>query len=420
MPETAEANFPANFRLNDVKTLTSCLDQHHSVVLIGMKRVGVSNFLKFFVNRQKNRRQFFIYVDLNDLIELTLSAFWILILTRLVDNVQKSKLAEAGKRRSRRLFIQSIQLKDDFFTLESIRKILAEITAAGLMPVYFINRFDRLEKTMTPELLSNLISLYDSINHHLAYVLTSYRPLHHLSPKVFHQNHLTTFVRDFYLKPASKADSLTTLNFLEKRYHVKLGRSQKTLLSYLCGGYIQYLQLAVIVLSKLNRIPKTEKQLFDLLAQEEQITFQSEELWSSLTSAEQNVVSQIAKGKVATKLETADNSYLWNTEIVKETNHQISIFSPLFSKYVNSLGISNKSKSEFSKKETSLLSLLKHRINKICDRDMIIDAVWPETKETGITDWAIERLISRVRSKLQARHSKYKILTIHTRGYKLI
>src|SRR3990167_5606074 len=140
----AEAKFPKSFRRTDSKALAGQLNNHHSVVITGMKRVGVSVYLKFFVTHYQKSDQFFVYVDLNDLAELTPTAFWTLVLTRLVDNLQKSSLPETTKIAGRHRFIQSIQLKDDFFTQEAIRKILAKIKTAGLNPVFFINRYDRL------------------------------------------------------------------------------------------------------------------------------------------------------------------------------------------------------------------------------------------------------------------------------------
>ena len=185
MPEIAETQYPAGFRAKDSQALAKLLNQHHSVVLIGMKRVGISGFLKFFIQRYRAKNQFFVYIDLNDLIELSRPAFWTLILTRLVDNIQKSTLSEPVKRRCRRLFIQSIQLKDGFFTQESIRQILVEITAAGLLPVIFVNRFDRLKPAITREFTSNLVGLYDFTHRHLVYVLTSFRPLPELPSTLF-------------------------------------------------------------------------------------------------------------------------------------------------------------------------------------------------------------------------------------------
>jgi len=47
----------------------------------------------------------FVQVDLNDLIERNILAFWTLFLTRLVDSVQSSSLPESDKRQSRKLFV---------------------------------------------------------------------------------------------------------------------------------------------------------------------------------------------------------------------------------------------------------------------------------------------------------------------------
>jgi DNA-binding winged helix-turn-helix (wHTH) protein len=46
--------------------------------------------------------------------------------------------------------------------------------------------------------------------------------------------------------------------------------------------------------------------------------------------------------------------------------------------------------------------------------------VWPEVEELGVSDWAIDRLVARVRNKLKLQKSGFEIQTIKTRGYKLI
>jgi len=46
--------------------------------------------------------------------------------------------------------------------------------------------------------------------------------------------------------------------------------------------------------------------------------------------------------------------------------------------------------------------------------------VWPEVEGLGVSDWAIDRLVARVRSKLKKQKSKVRIVTVKTRGYKLI
>ncbi|MBI2025734.1 helix-turn-helix domain-containing protein, partial [Candidatus Kaiserbacteria bacterium] len=71
------------------------------------------------------------------------------------------------------------------------------------------------------------------------------------------------------------------------------------------------------------------------------------------------------------------------------------------------------------KKEHLLYTLLDQHVNDICEREKIVETVWPEYSEFGVSDWAIDRLVARVRSKLKRQKSLYEIVTIRTRGYKL-
>jgi len=64
--------------------------------------------------------------------------------------------------------------------------------------------------------------------------------------------------------------------------------------------------------------------------------------------------------------------------------------------------------------------MLKKNMGNICDRDAIIYNVWPEYSESGISDWAIDRLVARVRKKLKRMNSEFSIKTIRTRGFMLI
>jgi DNA-binding winged helix-turn-helix (wHTH) protein len=70
--------------------------------------------------------------------------------------------------------------------------------------------------------------------------------------------------------------------------------------------------------------------------------------------------------------------------------------------------------------EYRLLLLLYGRSNKICDKYQIVEAVWGQDYIDEVDDARIEKLISRLRSKLErdAANPKY-LLTVRGRGYKL-
>src|SRR5690242_9453304 len=93
-----EMQYPLEFREKDAKALGTFLMHRQSVQLIGMKRVGISNFLRFFLFHKDIKRQYlpqdgknlFIPVDLNNLIERELFPFWRLTFKRIVDAVEMS------------------------------------------------------------------------------------------------------------------------------------------------------------------------------------------------------------------------------------------------------------------------------------------------------------------------------------------
>jgi DNA-binding response OmpR family regulator len=71
--------------------------------------------------------------------------------------------------------------------------------------------------------------------------------------------------------------------------------------------------------------------------------------------------------------------------------------------------------------EYRLLLLLYGRLNKICDKSQIINAVWGEEYIVTVDDARIEKLVSRLRAKLERNPSDpHYLITMRGRGYKLI
>lgn len=56
MENIVEASYPITFRTEDAKHLGTLIKNNRSAVLIGMTRVGISNFLRFFLNHPKFKK----------------------------------------------------------------------------------------------------------------------------------------------------------------------------------------------------------------------------------------------------------------------------------------------------------------------------------------------------------------------------
>ncbi|GIW62143.1 MAG: hypothetical protein KatS3mg089_0995 [Patescibacteria group bacterium] len=423
-----ESAYPSSFREHDALTLGEHIRLRHSVDLIGMKRVGISNFLRFFLTHEQTHKLFIkeknhllIPVDLNDLVEREIYPFWTLTFKRIVDQVEKRQAASAVHEKISSLFLSSIQTNDLFLLMDGVRKALQLLVAANYIPTLFLLRFDRIKDVVTPEFFDNLQGLRDATQGKLAYVFTSFRALDALSPQAFTRADLTAFSHFLYIKPLSYDDAVISISFSKDRYSLSLKEELIKEIVRLTGGHAQYLQLALILLNELQKEGNISKEkLASIMSQDERVTLVSEELWESLRSEEQDVLSRIVKKEKLGEEEKKQAQYIFDVGMVKQMNNSLEVFSPLFAQYISFI-IHHTSQKErelvFSKKEHLLFTFLQDHLGEICEREEIIDAVWPEYKEFGVSDWSIDRLVARVRAKLKQQASPFEIRTVRTRGY---
>lgn len=427
-----EASYPAFFRRDDARILGRHLHNRQSVALIGMTRVGISNFLRFFLYHptivttyiHKSEKHIFIPVDLNDLVERELFPFWALTLKRITDTVERSSVSEDVKRRMRALFVESIQSQDVFLMIESVRRAVVFLTQEGQLPTIFFLRFDRIKDTINSAFFDNLQGLRDATYQQLSFVCTSFRQIDELIPVTVARTTLAASFQTQYLRPAGISDMKIVYSTFHDRVSLPLPQRVEEALFHMVGGNIQYLQLALITLQEAQTLPQSIIYLEHTLLADERITLQSEELWESLTHDEQEVALKVAKAEAVSPSLEQKSKYLWNTGFVKKQEDKAhKLFSPLIASYIIKVTEGKKNKSEqipFTKKENLLFTLLKEHTGQICERESIIERVWPEYQEFGVSDWAIDRLVARVRTKLKQQKSTAEIKTIRTRGYQLV
>lgn len=420
-----EESYPITFRKEDSEKIGQLLKNRRSVVLVGMKRVGISNFLRFFLNHKdikktyiKEENHIFLTVDLNDLVEREVFPFWILTFKRLSDYVEEHIAENEVKRKISQLFLDSIQSQDLFLTIDGIRKSLVLLCDAGYQPTIFFIHFDRIIDAATHAFFSNFQGLIDATQHKLSFVFTSVRPLDTLSANIFTKHALSVFADTLYIKPADKSDVKIIYDTFIDKYHLIIPKKTEDELFALVDGYNQYLQFALINLHE-RKDSQIEKGLLKALSQDERIVLQSEELWESLTDDEKQVLKKILSHNNISAEEKIKGEYVFKTGLVGSNN---LLFSPLFEHFLEERVESKKENHtrDLSKKEHTLLTFLKTNLNEVCEREEIISHVWPEDESMGVSDWAIDRLVARLRNKLKQQGAKEEIITVKTRGYRLV
>lgn len=404
------------FIISDTKTsfqseaseqLTALLDQRKSVELIGMKRVGINTFLRQYLERKAPKpNEISLLIDLNNLAERSLYAFWILTLKTLLDELHATRYPHSLRTESSELFTQSIQLHDLFFTLHAVQRVLQHLTRLGYTVQLFFLRFDRLTEVMTREFYANLKGLKDATPN-LTYVVTSYRPLYELLPSVFPRDSVKGFFTEQYILPLGDEDQKTLLKRLCESYRVTWSKKLEESLLPLCGGHVQYLHLAVLTLKHQSHLLEDSTTLVKALESDESIQFLTEEIFASLTAVEQRLLKS--------KPLVGSQDYLFLAGVIKKGQ----LFSPLFLNGIKNLQKRKKTQ-EFTKKEQLFFDALSANLNEVVEREHIIQSVWTEESDFGVSDWAVDRLAARVRHKLRLHHSDLHLQTVVSRGYKLI
>ena len=428
----AEADYPIGYRLADARELGKHILRRRSVTLVGMKRVGISNFLRFFLNHpqinstyiDKRTKYIFIPVDLNDLVERELFPFWTLTMKRIADTAEGNDLIPRDlKTRINTLFLESIQSQDVFLMIDAVRQALILFVENDFLPTVFLLRFDRIKDAINPAFFDNLQGLFDATSQKLSFVFTSFRSLDELMPSVASIAGFAPAFYTQYLKPASMQDMNIVHEAYEKMHGLSLSQKQKNDLFELVGGNIQYLQLGLVIIGEIIENKNDLSKFISTISEDERIILQSEELWEGLSITEKNIIRKVLEDKAVSREEIASVPYLWNTGYLVMSKNQHVIFSSLFSDYVLQVAIDNddgRTQSHFTRKENLLYNLLKSHIGEICEREVLVEKVWPEYSEFGVSDWAVDRLVARVRAKLKLQGSKSEIKTIRTRGYQLI
>jgi DNA-binding winged helix-turn-helix (wHTH) protein len=240
----------------------------------------------------------------------------------------------------------------------------------------------------------------------------------HLSPSTS----WSVFFRNQYFQPAEREDVKIIFDAYKKRAGINLSTKLQDYFFELVNRYTQYLQLALIYLHEKGNLIKTRQDIYDGLINDERISFQSEELWETLEKAEQEILIKVASKELILAEDKRIGSYLWNTGFIKTKGVNNYIFSSLFEAFVKEKSTQNSAKevsSEFTKKENILFNFLFENKDRICEREEIIEVVWPEEEDLGVSDWAVDKLIARVRNKLKTQNNNFEITTVKTRGYKL-
>ena len=204
----------------------------------------------------------------------------------------------------------------------------------------------------------------------------------------------------------SQEDSYQFIEYNESLWKVKFPEKIKKEIVEKCGGYLWLIRQALRLLRDEENL--SPEQVFG----HELMIKKLEVIWQKLTEEEKEVLRKIYGKNLNEETKNShEYSYLKATRFIVEDSIGIKILSYIIEKekkanqlsikedtiYFNNIDISY----QLTKSELRIIKLLVQNKNKLITRNEIAQKVWGANWEHEYSDWAIDRLIYRLRLKLK-------------------
>ena len=427
----------SQLRQHQAEALLPLLTRGECCAVYGLSNTGKSPFLRALASpayqaqyaRLAQRSGVLVYVDCNRVIELTAPGFYELVVRAALETL--SSLHPAGEPAAllqslQELHTRIINSASAFQASLAFNQALAECCQhADNNLLILLDEFVEVYAALEPRTLLNLRALKDKFSDTLVYLTATARPLTECRAASEDEFSELFAAHTFPLGHLPPADAEQVLDSLSGEVILAPQRQQ---IIELAGGHFGLLnalaQAAV-------RNPNPAALLNDPGARAECL-----KIWNQLRGPEQTALTLLVTEAEA-GINPLMHHQLQTLGLLTATGQ---IFSTLFAGFVRrqhanagatAMGIvvdedagevwvDGVKVTVLTDLEYKLMRLLAQRQNRLTTKDQIVTTVWGTEYIDSIDDARIEKLVSRLRAKIEAdpAHPRY-LLTQRGRGYKL-
>ncbi len=425
------------------------------VSLVGVNNIGKSWLLRDFrrpevrdrVRPDLTRGIHIFYIDCNRMLEVSEQAFYELILRVLMQHLSEEDAALRA-----RIAAAYDQLIDPpskiHIPLSFNQAITALVESRSSQAVLVFDEFDSAFRALDGRVFLNLRALKDRYGDALSYVTATHRRLIHLRMGEDVDDFIELFGANVrYVTPMSDADARELILACGQEMEATFDEVDITFLLAQSGGHPVLLELACRKLAQITGLRQrtvSEDQLIhrevrDLLRRDPGVIAECQKLWRDLTDQEQAALESMFSPEHTATPEAVDE--LRRKGILIGEDDAPQVFAALFEDFLvrhmvgrraprkgvrvdvesGLVTVDGRSVDNLTRLEFRLLLLLYGRMNKICDKYSIVESVWGEEYVDEVYDSAIEKLVSRLRKKIEPDPANPRyIITVRGRGYKLV
>ncbi len=458
-------------RQADLASLFNNLRAMDCVSVVGVSNLGKSALLHSLTDPEIQaqflgdgaRDYLFIYVDFNQMLEMSDQAFYELLLRCSIDAIRDHQAGDDALRRLETAYTGLVAPASAFEVPLRFAQAMAAIGDQLRQRVVFL--FDEVDGPVAGidgRVFLNLRALKDRHREGLTYVTATNRQLGQIRlPGISFARTSTAFdsageVAEFvelfgyhvlYISMLDEAEIRQFSSRFAEEEGVTFSDEDLAFIRVWAGGHPALLEMTCRILGLLTGRPVRDlsqnwiihRRAAEVLAQDLNIQAECRKIWNDLSEAEQATLVTVSQAREVAQ--GADLESVLAKHLVVNNGSEQHIFCRAFAEFVQRQNIVRRTSQQglrldpdsgevwvdgaqiptLTNLEYRLLLLLYGRIGKICTKYEVVEAVWGEDYIDEIDDARIEKLVSRLRQKIEPDPANPRyVQTIRGRGYKLV
>ncbi len=456
MPRTLRLIDGGYMRRLDVHRLLQYLYTLQCVQVIGFSNVGKSALLRLLAQPdvwtqelgEAGQEFLAVYVDCNRMLDMSDQGFYELVLRCL----QESSPSIAALPELSSAYDMLVAPTSEFqVPLSFTRGVTAVLQATHQKVIFLFDEFDEPFAQLDARVFLNLRALRDRHSSQLAYVTATGQPLNAPSGAAHAAEFCELFAqRAWYLAPLTRSDVERMVNRFMEANEVDFNQADLDFIFQWAGGHPMLLEsicnLLAIALESVGphtQRPSERAELHQNVARQlptdERVKQECLKLWDTCSADEQNELMAL----VRTPQQPINPSVLAGLVrryLVLRVEGHYQIFSRVLHEFVRRRTVTPPAQPTrlwvdvesgdvlvdgqrvemLTSLEYRLILLLFYNADKIVDRYQLVTEVWGEQYLDEVEDARIEKLISRLRQKIEPDPANPRFLiTVRSRGYRL-
>ncbi len=453
MTTTLRLSDGSYMRQTDIEPIVGLLNSSRCVEVTGFSNVGKSSLMRLLAHAdvwlhqlgEEGSEYLPVYIDCNRMLEMTEQGFYELVLRCLQESSQV-----LAKNQELQSAYEALVAPANVFQvpLSFSNGLTAALQKSQYKLILLFDEFDEPFQRIDTRVFLNLRAKKDRYGNRLVFVTATVWPLAVLRPGEHSSEFGELFSHQtWHLAPLPSHDVARYMRSFAARHSLDLTAEDIDFVYQWTGGHPGYLEGVSRILGdavaamdqgskgKADRFV-FHRGLIEQLRQDPTLHMESEKIWDSCTSEQQETLRFLFSGLVA---DPATLSQLMKHHVLVQKKEDLRAFCRLFAEYVMARqtdtvggdGVDVDSESgevsingrqiDLTALEYQLIRLLFQNSNRIVDKYQIVQEVWGDEGLREVDDARIEKLVSRLRQKVEPDPSNpVYIVTVRGRGYRLV